>query len=161
MDNSAIPVTILQNRLERTSDYDVVLKLKQHSYPKGHLARICAVESGTKTHIYSISILSHTTAIITVTIVCDEDLDIGGVANFLEKLTAVATGSGGDGQVVEAGFSIETEIGDEELFGVNGLVERQARELEVGSKEDAAGGSKAHRTDVVVGYGRGPRTGPL
>lgn len=65
----------------------------------------------------------------------------------------MATWSGGDGHVVETGFSIECKIGDEELFGVNGVVEREAWELEIGSKEDAAGGSKADGTDVVAGYG--------
>jgi len=37
----------------------------------------------------------------------DQDLDVGGVAEFLEELAAVAAGGGGDGEGVEAGLAVE------------------------------------------------------
>jgi hypothetical protein len=56
-------------------------------------------------------------------------LYIRGVADFLKELTAVATRGGGDSNVFEGGFCIKSEIGDEELFGVDRMMEREAREF--------------------------------
>lgn len=83
-----------------------------------------------------------------------EKVDVGGVAHLLEKLAAVAAGGGGDGEVVEVGLGIEGEICEEELLGVDGLVEGEAGELEVDADEDSAGGSEPHGADVVAGDGR-------
>lgn len=65
-----------------------------------------------------------------------QDLDILGSANFLEELAAMAAGRGGNGHVIEAGLGLDREVGDEELLGVDGVVEGEARELQVDAKED-------------------------
>lgn len=63
----------------------------------------------------------------------------------------MAAGGGGNGEVVEAGLGIEIEIGEEELLGVDGMVEGEVWELEVDAEEDAAGGAEPHGADVVAG----------
>lgn len=55
----------------------------------------------------------------------------------------MATWGGGDGEEEEGGFRMEGEVGKEELLGVDGLVEREARELEVDAEEDPARGTEA------------------
>lgn len=87
-------------------------------------------------------------------VACDEDFDVGCVADFLQELAAVAAGSVGDGEALKGGFGIEGEIGDEELFGVDRVVERETRELEIGSEEYAAGGSETDGANVEFGYRR-------
>jgi hypothetical protein len=71
----------------------------------------------------------------------DEEVEGGGVTEFLVELAAVATRSGGDGEVRDGRLGIEGEIGEEELFGVDGVVEREVWKLNVDAEEDAAGGS--------------------
>lgn len=83
-----------------------------------------------------------------------KQFDITGSADFLEELAAMATGGGGSDEVIEVGLSVEGEIGDEELLCVDGMVKREAGELEVNAEEDPAGGSKADGNDVVVGNWR-------
>lgn len=83
----------------------------------------------------------------------DEDLDVGGVAEFLEELAAVAAGGGGDGERVEGGLGVEGHVGEEELLGVDGVVEGEAGELDVDADEGAAGGAEAYGGDVEVGDG--------
>lgn len=71
----------------------------------------------------------------------DQDLDVGGVAEFLEELPAVAARGGGDSEGVEAGLAVECEVREEELLGVDGVVEGETRELHVDADEYAAGGA--------------------
>lgn len=80
-----------------------------------------------------------------------EEIDVLGVADLLEELAAVATRSRGDGEVAKVGFGIEGEISEEELLGVDGVVERKGGELEVDAEEDAAGGAETDGSNVVVG----------
>lgn len=84
----------------------------------------------------------------------DEEIDIGGVADLLDKLPAVAAGGGGDGQVLKMWLRIEGEIDEEELLSVDRMMKRQVRELEVDADEDPAGGAEAHGANVVLGDGR-------
>lgn len=65
----------------------------------------------------------------------------------------MAAGGGGDGQAAEMGLGLEGEVGDEELLGVDGVVEGEAREFEVDAEEDPAAGSQPDGADVVLGYG--------
>ena len=81
----------------------------------------------------------------------DADLEIGGVSELLEELAAVAAGGGGDGEGEEAGDAGGGEVGDEELLGVDRVVEGDAGELEVDAEEDPAVGSQPGGADVVVG----------
>lgn len=71
----------------------------------------------------------------------NEDLKIGGVSEFLKELAAVAAGGGGDGKGEEAGGAVDGEIGEEELLGVDGVMEGDAGEFQVDAEEDAAVGS--------------------
>lgn len=84
----------------------------------------------------------------------DEDLDVRGVAEFLKELAAMAAGGGGDGEGVEAGLGVVGHVGEEELFGVDGVVEGEAGELHVHAHEDAAGGGESDGGDGKVGDGR-------
>ena len=43
----------------------------------------------------------------------------------------MAAGSGGDGEVSEVWLGVEREVGDEELLGVDRVVEREAWELDI------------------------------
>ena len=88
---------------------------------------------------------------IRVCLVGDEDFEVGGVGELLEELAAMAAGRGGDGEGEEGGLGVEEEVGDEELFGVDGVVEGEARELEVDADEDATGGAGADGGDREVG----------
>lgn len=72
---------------------------------------------------------------------CDEDLEVGGVAELLEELAAMAAGGGGDGDGEEAGAAVYGEVGDEKLLGVDGVVEGETRELKVDADEDPTVGS--------------------
>ena len=82
----------------------------------------------------------------------DEDFDIWGVSDFLEELAAMAAGGGGDGEIAEVGLGIKGEVGDEELLGMDGVVEGEAGEFEVDAEEDPAAGSQSDGADVEVGY---------
>lgn len=84
----------------------------------------------------------------------DEDLDVGGVAEFLKELAAMAAGGGGDGEGVEVGLDVVGHVGEEELFGVDGVVEGEAGELHVHAHEDATGGAESDGGDGKVGDGR-------
>ena len=66
----------------------------------------------------------------------------------MKKLAAMATRRGRDGKEIEARFVVESEIHDEELFGVNRVMKRKAREFKIHSKEHSAGGSKSDGADV-------------
>ncbi|PON50448.1 hypothetical protein PanWU01x14_223130 [Parasponia andersonii] len=66
----------------------------------------------------------------------DQDLDIRGSADFLEELAAMAAGGGGNGDVLEVGLAVDGEVRDEELLGVDGVVEGETRELEVDADKD-------------------------
>lgn len=81
----------------------------------------------------------------------DEDLEVGGVAELLQELAAVAAGGGGDSEGEEAGGAVDGEVGEEELLGVDGVVEGGADEFQVDAGEDAAVGGQADGADVVVG----------
>lgn len=50
--------------------------------------------------------------------------------------------------------AVESEVGGEELLGVDGVVEREAGELEVDADEDTAVGGEADGGDWVGGDGR-------
>lgn len=67
----------------------------------------------------------------------------------MEELAAMAAGGGGDGEEIEVRFGVEGEICDEELFGVNRVMKRKAREFEIDAEENSAGGSEADGADVV------------
>lgn len=82
-----------------------------------------------------------------------QDFHVGGGAEFLEELAAVPAGGGGDGQGHQVGLRIQGEVGDEELFGVDGVVEGEPRELQVDADEDAAGGGQAHGGHGELGDG--------
>jgi len=82
-----------------------------------------------------------------------QDLDVGGGAEFLEELPAVPAGGGGDGKGNQVGLCIQGEVGDQELFGVDGVVEGEPRELQVHAHQDAAGGGQAHGGDGELGDG--------
>lgn len=70
------------------------------------------------------------------------------------ELAAVAARGGGDGEVGEGRLGIEGEVCEEELLGVDGVVEREVEELHVYAEEDAAGDSAdADGADVEVGDG--------
>lgn len=75
-----------------------------------------------------------------IILVGDEDLEVWGAAEFLEELAAVAARSGGDGEV-RGGGGVEGEVSEEELFGVDGVVEGEVGELDVDAEEDTAVGS--------------------
>lgn len=68
----------------------------------------------------------------------------------MQELAAMATGGGGHGQVLEPGLRIEDEVGYEELLGVDGLVERETRELDVASQEDPTRRPESHRTHMEL-----------
>lgn len=65
----------------------------------------------------------------------------------------MATRGGGNDEAVETGLRIEGEVGEEELLGVNGLVEGETGELEVDADEDAAGRAETDGGDWEVGNG--------
>ena len=66
----------------------------------------------------------------------------------------MAAGGGGDGEVGEGRLGIEGEVGEEELLGVDGVVEREVEELDVYAEEDAAGdAADADGANVEVGDG--------
>lgn len=82
------------------------------------------------------------------------------MAEFLVELAAVAAGGGGDGDCEEAGAAVDGEVGEEELLGVDGVVEGDAGEFEIDSDEDAAVGAEADGADVEVGdWGAGEGLG--
>jgi len=83
----------------------------------------------------------------------NHDIHVGGGAEVLEELAAVAAGGGGDGEGGEVGLRIQREVADEELLRVDRVVEGEARKLEVDTDEDAAGGAQAHGGDLEVGDG--------
>lgn len=60
-------------------------------------------------------------------------------------------GCGGDGDVFEAGLCVDEEVGDEELLGVDGVVERETRQLDVAAEENPARGSIPDGPDVELG----------
>jgi len=74
----------------------------------------------------------------------NQDVHVGGGAKFLEELAAVAAGGGGDGEGGEVGLRIQGEIAEEELLGVDRVVEGEARKLQVDAHEDSAGWAQAH-----------------
>lgn len=80
-----------------------------------------------------------------------EELDVLGVAELLEELAAVAAGGGGDGEGGEGGLAVEGEVGYEELFGVDGVVEGEAGEFEVDADVDPTRGSDSDGGDPEVG----------
>lgn len=101
-------------------------------------------------------VLEHSDAVVVldaVVLVGDEDLEGGGVAELLVELAAVAAGGGGDGDGEEAGAAVDGEVGEEELLGVDGVVEGDAGEFEIDADEDAAVGAEADGADVEVGDG--------
>lgn len=65
-----------------------------------------------------------------------DDLNVGCSAEFLEKLSAVATGCGGDGEGLEIWLIVEREICEEKLFGVDGVMKRETCEFDVDSDID-------------------------
>lgn len=83
----------------------------------------------------------------------DEDADFGGGSELLQELAAVAAGGGGDGEEEEGGLGVEGEVGEEELLGVDGVVEGEAGELDVDAEEDPAGGAQADGYHGEVGDG--------
>lgn len=72
--------------------------------------------------------------------VCNEDLNIRSAPDFLEELAAMATWVGRDDDVFEAGVRVERQIGDEELLGVDGVVEWESWEFHIHAYEDASVG---------------------
>lgn len=79
-----------------------------------------------------------------------EDLDIGGATELLEELAAMAARGGGNSQVSKTWFRIEGKVGDEELLGVDGLVEGETREFKIDPEKDPTRGSHSDCSDVVV-----------
>ena len=79
-----------------------------------------------------------------------EKLDVLGVAELLEELAAVAAGGGRDCEGGERGLAVEGEVGYEELFGVDGVVEREAGEFEVDTDVDPTRGSDSDGGDPEV-----------
>ena len=58
-----------------------------------------------------------------------DEFDVGGAAEFLEELAAVAARGGGDGEGKEVRLAVQEEVCYEELFGVDSGVEREAWEF--------------------------------
>lgn len=89
------------------------------------------------------------------------DLNIGCAANLLQELPAMSTRVSGDDDVGERGKGwVNRDVGDEELLGVDGVVEGQSWEFEIDSDEDAAvcgqaGGGDGETGDRGAGEGEG------
>lgn len=52
----------------------------------------------------------------------DVDLEGRRVTEFLKELSAVAARGGGDGECNEAGATVDGEVREEKLLGVDGMV---------------------------------------
>ena len=65
-----------------------------------------------------------------------EDLDIGSTTELLEELAAMTARGGGNSDVFKTWLRIEEKVGDEELLGVDGMVEGKTWEFQIGSEED-------------------------
>lgn len=84
----------------------------------------------------------------------DEDLERGRIPEFLEELAAVAARGCGDGESNEARAAMDGEVVAEELLCVDGLIQRETRELEIDAYKNAAVGAEADGPDGEVGDGR-------
>ncbi|KAK9107271.1 hypothetical protein Syun_023282 [Stephania yunnanensis] len=81
----------------------------------------------------------------------DADVDVGGTVELQQELVVVATRGRGNNDVEKVGLRVEGDVGDEELFGINGLVERDAKELDVVTEEEVAGGAEGDGANVILG----------
>lgn len=69
-------------------------------------------------------------------------------------MTARGRGDGDESEARVMAVAVDGEIGSKELLGVDGVVEGEARELEVDADEDTAVGGEADGGDWVGGDGR-------
>ena len=81
----------------------------------------------------------------------DKDLDLRRAAKLLEKLAAVAAGDGGDGDVGDPPLAACYRVDDEELLGVDRLVQGHARKLKIHPQVDSPADSQSGGADAEIG----------